>query len=66
MKKTFLFRLVTLTFFCLASLVIKSETSFCNFQCRSAAQKAAVMQSLKLNDVHESPLYHDDGFFIKI
>jgi hypothetical protein len=66
MKKNFLFRLFALTFFCLASLVIKSETSFCNFQCRSAAPKAAIMQSLKLNDVHESPLFHDDGFFFTI
>jgi hypothetical protein len=66
MKKTFLFRLVVITLFCLASLVIRSETSFCSLQCRSAAQKAAVMQSLILDDVHEIPLYHDDGFFIKI
>jgi hypothetical protein len=66
MKKTFLFRLVVITFFCLASLAIKSETSICNLQCRHAAQKAAVMQSLILDDAHEIPVYHDDGFFIKI
>ena len=66
MKKAFLSRLFALTFFCLASLVIKSETSFCNLQCRYASQKTAVMQSEILNDAHGSPLYHDDGFFIKI
>jgi hypothetical protein len=66
MKKTFLFRLLAITFFCLASLVIKSETTLCNLQCRYAAQKVAVMQSLKLNDTDENPSYHDDGFFIRI
>ncbi|MEP6927040.1 MAG: hypothetical protein ABI834_05355 [Ginsengibacter sp.] len=66
MKKTFLSRLFAITFFCLASLVIKSETSFCKLQCSDAAKKEAVMHSLILNSVYESPLYHDDGFFIKI
>ncbi|MEP6949239.1 MAG: hypothetical protein ABI863_08200 [Ginsengibacter sp.] len=66
MKKTFLFRLVVITFFCFASLVIKSETKLCNLRCSQSAQKAAVMQSLILNDAHESPLHHDEGFFIKI
>jgi hypothetical protein len=65
MKKKFLFRLFALAFFCLASLVIKSETSSGKLQCPYATRKATVMQSL-LNDVHESPLNHDDGFFIKI
>ena len=65
MKKAFLFRLLALTFFCMASLVIKSETSSCKLQCTYAAQKAPVMQSL-LNDRHDSLLYHDDGFFIRI
>jgi hypothetical protein len=66
MKKAFFFRLFAIAFFCLASLVIKSETSSCKLQCRYAAQKAAVMQSLIISDLHESPLPHDDGFFIRI
>jgi len=66
MKKTFLFRLFALAIFCLATLAIKSETSSCELKCRHEASKATVMQSLILNDVHESPLYHDDGFFIRI
>ena len=66
MKKTFLYRLVALTFFCLASMAIKSETSSCRLKCSYAAQKACVMKLLISNDVDESPLHHDDGFFIKI
>ena len=66
MKKTFLFRLFVLTFFCIASLSIKSETTSCKLQCRYAAQNAIIMKSIILSDVHESPLNHDDGFFIKI
>jgi len=66
MKKAFFFRLFAIAFFCLASSVIKSETSSCKLRCRYAAQKAAVMRSLIINDVHESPITQDDGFFIKI
>lgn len=66
MKKTFLLRLFSLAFFCSMSLVIKSETSSCNIQCSNADSKAAFMQSSLFNDIHESPVNHDDGFFIKI
>jgi hypothetical protein len=66
MKKTFLFRLFALTFFCLASLAIRSEiSSSCSMQCTYAAQKAAVTRSAILNEAHD-PIHHDDGFFIKL
>ena len=66
MKKAFLFRVFTLTFFCLAALSIKSETSSNKVVCAYAASKATTMQPLMSNEVHEDPLSHDDGFFIKI
>ena len=66
MKKTFLFRLFAITFFCLASLVIKSESAMCNLDCRHAAQKAAIIRSLLMSNITESPLPNDDGFFIRI
>ncbi|MEO8763307.1 MAG: hypothetical protein ABI416_03430 [Ginsengibacter sp.] len=66
MTNTFLFRLIVLTFFCMASLAIKSETTSCKLQCPYATQKATIMDPLITSEVHASPIPHDEGFFIKI
>jgi hypothetical protein len=66
MKKTFLFRLLAITIFCMISLAIKSETSACKFVCSYAAKKAVIIKSLMATDKPVDPLHRNDGFFIKI
>lgn len=66
MNKSFLFRLVTITFFCLASLAIKSETSICNMKCSSMEKSNVLMQSSILSEQQPVPFYPFENFFIKI
>ncbi len=46
MKKVLLLRLVAITFFCLASLAIKSETSICNMKSICPLKSRALSESL--------------------
>ncbi len=66
MNKSFLFRLVTITFFCLASLAIKSETSICNMKCSSIENKSLMLQSSTRIEQQSISAYPFETFFIKI
>ncbi len=66
MKKTFLLRMISLTFFCLAYIAIKSETSACKMNCPYAV-KNKVCSEIKNSDSNaENGYYRYDAFFIKI
>ena len=66
MKKAFLFRLAAVTIFCLATLAIKSESSFCKVICNSDANhemsKYKTISDKKVSN--QSNKY--EGFFIRI
>ena len=66
MNKSFLFRLFTITFFCLASLAIKSETSICNMKFSSIKNNSLILQSSILIEKQSIPAYPYESFFIKI
>ena len=66
MNKSHLFRLVTITFFCFASLAIKSETSICNMKCSSVKLNSLTLPSSVLSQQLAIPAYPYEGFFIKI
>ncbi len=66
MNKSFLFRLVTITFFCLASLAIKSETSMCNMKCSSVKQNSVILESSIRSEQLSVPDYPYESFYIKI
>lgn len=67
MNKSFLFRLVAITFFCLASVAIKSETSTtCNMKCDSNKNNVQLMKSTILSEEQSVPPYPYENFFIKI
>lgn len=66
MKKAFLFRLFAIAFFCLASLAIRSETSFCKIKCDPLAKNRVFAQPLIATEQQAMPPYSYEGFFIKI
>jgi len=66
MKKAFLFRLLAITFFCLASLAIKSETSCYKSNCIHIPKNKVSVHLAKVNSNTENPDYKYEAFFIKI
>lgn len=65
MKKSFLFRLLAITFICLvSSLAIKSETNSCKATCYCTPIKAEIHQPLE--DDNNAINYKTEIFFIKI
>ncbi len=66
MNKSFLFRLTAITFFCLASLAIKSETSMCDMKCTSVKKNNQILQSPINSEEHYIPAYPYESFLIKI
>ena len=67
MKKEFLFHLFAIAFFSLASLVIKSETLFCESICH-CTPKNGLMNKIKIlkSNTEEGYYKYDNAFFIKI
>ena len=65
MKKSLLVRIVAFLFLCFSSLLIKSETTLCTLKCDSIAKCPMAEQPVKSTAAF-NPVYHDDGFFIKI
>ncbi len=66
MKKAFLFRLLAITFFCLATLAIKSETSCCKSNCIHIPKNSASVHLAKVNSNTKNSGYKPEAFFIKI
>ncbi len=66
MNKSFLFRLVSIIFFCLVSLAIKSETTTCDMKCSSVKTNNQMLQSRIISEQQSVPAYPYESFFIKI
>jgi hypothetical protein len=66
MKKAFLFRLIVITFFCMATLAIKSETVFSKTICYSIKKDSIPVHLKILNTGNGISHYKYDAFFIKI
>jgi hypothetical protein len=66
MKKIMFFRLFALTIFCLASLTIKSEQTFCKKQsCQPPSNKINFESLSDFTSYENGPMPYD-AFFIKI
>ena len=66
MKKIVFFRLFVLTIFCLASLIIKSDQTFCKMQCCQPPSENINVESLSDSTSYENGPLPYYAFFIKI